>query len=449
MADPTNAWDTRQVADAVQGELQGENVMIIAVSTDTRKIQRGELFVALRGPNFDGHDYLEQAKQAGAVAAIVDHPVQNELSQIVVQDTRLALGDLARAWRRQFSIPVIGVTGSNGKTTVKELCTAIMSQHHKVHATQGNFNNDIGMPLTLLKLNAAHTAAVIEMGANHHGEIDYLTHISLPTVAIITNAGPAHLEGFGSIKGVSRAKGEIYSGLDSNGTAIINADDIYCDYWRSICQDKTILTFGLQNKADVFAAQNGKEVVISTPDGIVTVEFRLPGEHNLMNALAATAACLAAGASLADIENGLESAQGVKGRLQLHEGIAGSRIIDDTYNANPASLYAALEVLGHYPGKHFLALGDMGELGSDTEQMHAEAGEQARSHGVSRLYAIGENARFAARHFGEGGCIFNDHDAMVSAIADELSEDVTLLVKGSRLMHMENIVNALTQNGEN
>ena len=444
----TTNWNTAQVAKAVQGELIGNSVAVFGVSTDTRSVAANELFIALQGLNFDGHDYLEHAKQRGAVAVMVSKKTETDLPKILVSDTKLALGELAKAWRKQFSIPVIGITGSNGKTTVKELTTAIMNCEHEVLATEGNLNNDIGMPLTLLKLQSRHTAAVIEMGANHPGEIDYLTHISLPNVAIITNAGPAHLEGFGDLEGVAKAKGEIYSSLSNDGTAIINADDVYCDYWKSVCADKQVMSFGLENKADVFAEQNGNELVITTPAGKVTVSFSLPGKHNLLNALAATAGCIAAGVSLESVKQGLESAKGVKGRLQLHSGLSGSRIIDDTYNANPASLIAALDVLQHYSGNRFLALGDMGELGNDAEQLHTDAGEQAKASGVDKLYAIGQFAGCAAKGFGVGGQVFEDQPSMISEISNELNADVTLLVKGSRVMHMENIVDALTTNGE-
>jgi UDP-N-acetylmuramoyl-tripeptide--D-alanyl-D-alanine ligase len=441
-------WDLLSIANAVQGQLLGENAVVKGITTDTRTASNDELFIALHGPNFDGHDYIEQAAEQGVAAVLVAHKVSTSLPQIVVNDTRIALGKLANAWRMQFSIPLIAITGSNGKTTVKELATSIMSQQHNVLATKGNLNNDIGVPLTLLQISPEHSAAVIEMGANHPKEIEYLTHIARPTVALITNAGPAHLEGFGDLDGVAKAKGEIYSSLTENDSAIINKDDKYQEYWQSLCEGKNVYTFGLKSHADFSAIKQGEKTVISGPNGSITVKYDLPGEHNLLNALAATAACSAAGVNLDDIKNGLESVKAVSGRLQLKKGKSGSQIIDDTYNANPGSLKVALQVLKELPGTHFLALGDMGELGKVAEQLHIDAGEQARESGVDKLYAIGKFAKFSAQSFGKEGYAFDDQPSMISEIESHLSDDVTLLVKGSRLMKMENIVNALAANGE-
>jgi UDP-N-acetylmuramoyl-tripeptide--D-alanyl-D-alanine ligase len=442
-------WDMLSIANAVQGHLLGEDIVVNGVTTDSRTAGTGELFIALQGPNFDGHEYIEQAELKGIAAVLVSHEVSTALPQVVVKDTRIALGQLANAWRMRFSIPLIAITGSNGKTTVKELTTSILSQQHHVLATQGNLNNDIGVPLTLLQLGSDHTAAVIEMGANHANEIEYLTHIAKPTVAVITNAGPAHLEGFGDLDGVAKAKGEIYSSLANDGTAIINKDDRYYEYWRSLCIDKNNYSFGLTSDADFTAEKQGLATIIHTPDGSIEVNYNLPGEHNLLNALAATAACSAAGVSVDAIKHGLEMVKGVSGRLQLRKGKSNSRIIDDTYNANPASLKAALKVLKEYPGRHFLALGDMGELGKKAEQLHSDAGEQARESGVDKLYAIGKFAKFSVESFGKEGYAFEDQPSMISEIGNHLSENVTLLVKGSRVMKMENIVNALAANGEN
>jgi len=442
-------WSTQRIAQAVTGDIIGDDVSVCGVSTDTRRIAKNELFIALTGPNFDGHDYLKSAEHANAAAVLVAKKMDTSLPQILVNDTRLALGQLARAWRKQYTLPVVGITGSNGKTTVKEIVSSILSCQQKVLATQGNLNNDIGMPLTLLQLGEEHTAAVIEMGANHAGEIEYLADISSPTVAIITNAGAAHLEGFGDLDGVAKAKGEIYSALDANGTAIINADDKYYKYWRSLCANKTVLSFGFSASADISAKQKADDCLITTPLGNISVKFNLLGEHNLMNALAATAACCAAGASLESIKTGLEKIKSVSGRLQLKTGHNGSRIIDDSYNANPASLEVALNVLTDYPGEHLLALGDMGELGSETEQLHLAAGEQARARGVNKLYAIGPYARLAAKSFGQDSKVFDDKHSLILELKDCLTADSTLLVKGSRLMQMEVVVNAIVQNGDN
>ncbi len=453
MNNANHTWTLSQVAQAVNGERFGDDVHFSGVSTDSRSIGAGELFVALVGPNFNGNEFVSHAASRGAAAVVVSEQVNTPLPGVVVNDTRIALGLLASAWRDQFSYPVIAITGSNGKTTVKEMMASIMRCEKNTLATRGNLNNDFGVPLTLLRMTAAHEAAIIEMGANHHGEIKYLTEMAKPNVALITNAGPAHLEGFGDLKGVSRAKGEIYSGLSSSGTAIINADDQFADYWRSLNTDRKVLTFGLKQPADVTASYETTllttKLSMRTPAGTVSVDLPMPGEHSVLNALAATAACIAAGASLDSVKAGLENLQKVSGRFQVRKGKAGSRIIDDTYNANPASLKAALDVLRNMPGHHFLAIGDMGELGNNAEQMHRDAGRQAKDSGVNRLYAIGKYARFITQSFGKDAEEFNDHVSMISAINDELNPDVTLLVKGSRLMHMEKVVDALVANGEN
>lgn len=448
MSETSFNWNLLTIADAVQGKLVGDDITVAGVTTDTRSANSGELFLALQGPNFDGHDYVEQAEKRGVAAVLVAHEVSTSLPQVIVSDTRIALGKLAQAWRLQFSIPVIAITGSNGKTTVKEITTSILSQQHNVMATKGNLNNDIGVPLTLLRLGNEHSAAVIEMGANHPNEIEYLTHLAKPTVAVITNAGSAHLEGFGDLDGVAKAKGEIYSSLDEKGAAIINKDDKYSDYWQSLCNPDNISTFGLDPGADYSAVKKDNQIVISMPNGSVSANFVLPGEHNLSNALAATAACSAAGVDIDDVKNGLEAMQAVAGRLQPRSGKAGSRIIDDTYNANPGSLKVALQVLKEYPGEHLLALGDMGELGEASEKLHLDAGQQARESGVNKLYAIGKFGKFSAQSFGKNGYVFEDQPSMISEIENHLADDVTLLVKGSRVMQMENIVNALAINGE-
>ena len=449
MSDKAFNWDLKTIAKSVAGELVGENITVSGASTDTRTLAAGEIFIALTGPSFDGHDYVSVAEQRNAAAVLVSKRTDTSLPQVMVDDTRLALGRLAKAWRKQFAIPVVGITGSNGKTTVKEMVTSILACEKNVLATKGNLNNDIGMPLTLLQLSPKHTAAVIEMGANHPKEIEYLAGISCPTVAVITNAGPAHLEGFGDLDGVARSKGEIYASLDNNGVAIVNADDKYYTYWQSVCSGKKQFSFGFAAKADFRIETKAQPVVLQTPTGPIALNFKLPGKHNLMNALAAAAACQAVGVSNESIKAGLEKMQPVSGRLQLKTGCNGSRVIDDTYNANPASLNAALQVLMEYPGIHLLALGDMGELGSDAEKLHRDAGEQARQSGVNRLYAIGQYARLAAQSFGTNGMVFNDRNSLISELKNELTEDSTLLVKGSRLMRMDEIVNAVIQTGEN
>lgn len=427
--------------------VHGNDVTFTSVSNDTRNLTAGSLYVAIRGDRFDGHEFLDQAQRAGAVAAMVDQVREHALPQLVVGDTRSGLGRLAGAWRRQFKGKVVGVTGSNGKTTVKEMIAAVLAKRGEVLATRGNYNNDIGLPLTLLRLQH-EDFAVIEMGANHGGEIAALTDIAHPDVAVITNAGQAHLEGFGSLEGVARAKGEIYGGLNPGGVAVINADDVFASYWLSINSKRRCLTFGLNNRADVQgvwqATTEGGELQVTTHEGEVIIHLPVPGRHNAMNALAAIAAVSALGITLDEARAGLEAFSPVKGRLNFHRTPQGARLIDDTYNANPASLKAGLQVLCDLPGEHWLVLGDMGELGENTLALHTAAGELAKQTGVQRLLALGDNSRAAVSAFGENATHFASHEALVAALVTELNERVNVLVKGSRFMRMERVVNAVT-----
>lgn len=432
--------------------VQGDDVLLEGVSTDTRSVHKGELFIALNGPNFDGNAFAEKALQSGAVACLLERDM-DVVPALIVDDSRRALGLLAQAWRRRFSLPLIAVTGSNGKTTVKEMLTSIFSRKGRVLATHGNLNNDIGMPLTLLRLNSSYDYAVIEMGANHAGEIAYLSQLATPDVALITNAAAAHLAGFGSLEGVARAKAEMYTGLVAGGSAVINADDTFAPLWRSNIADEKrnlrCLDFGITVKTDVWAswpAMNG-QVNVTVPEGEFDLRLVLPGRHNLMNALAATAVAISAGIDIATIRAGLESMQPVPGRLQLKAGVGGSRILDDSYNANPASMKAALDVLHDFSGRHYLALGDMGELGGDEASLHAQAAKQARLSGVHRLYTLGSLSGTAAMAFGEQAQSFNSHSSMIDRLREDLAADVTLLVKGSRRMQMNRIVDALSVDG--
>lgn len=436
-----------EAARTVDGRLQGADARFAGLSTDSRSLERGNLFVALTGERFDGHDYLDQVAAAGAAGALVSTAVADSLPCIRVSDTRRALGGLAAAWRGRFDIPLVAVTGSNGKTTVKEMLAAILGVEHEVLATRGNLNNDIGVPLTLCRLDAVHTAAVIEMGANHHGEIAYLTGLARPTVALITNAGPAHLEGFGSLEGVARAKGEIYDGLGEQGLAVVNRDDTYADYWLERVQGRRVVTFGLDPRADVTAEaeplEAGQRLALHTPAGSIDVQLALPGRHNTMNALAATAAALGAGACLPAVQAGLERIRPVGGRLQLHRCADGIGVIDDTYNANPGSVRAALEVLQQLPGEHWLVLGDMGELGGDSEALHREIGAQAAAAGCDRLFTLGGQAAAAALAFTGPAAHFDDIEALQTELNAQLHPGVQLLVKGSRSMRMERVVQTL------
>ncbi|HKJ77147.1 MAG TPA: UDP-N-acetylmuramoyl-tripeptide--D-alanyl-D-alanine ligase [Gammaproteobacteria bacterium] len=441
--------DLAQAADWLGGERRGEAVAFAGVATDSRTLAAGNLFVALQGPNHDGHDHVADAAAAGAAAAVVSRPVPVDLPQVVVPDTLAALGELARQWRLACDVPVVGITGSNGKTTVKEMTAAILGRLGPTLATRGNLNNLIGVPLTLLRLTPAHRFAVIEMGANHPGEIARLAAIAGPRVGVVTNAGAAHLEGFGSLEGVARAKGELFQALPADGTAVVNADDDFAGLWRELAAGQ-VLTFGLHG-ADVSADWEGdaagSRLHLRTPAGEERVDLAVPGRHNVLNALAAAALTLAAGADLGAVKAGLESVQPVAGRLATRRGRRGARLLDDSYNANPGSLQAGLEVLAACAGRRLLALGDMAELGGDERREHVRAGEAARAAGLDGLFATGELSRLAAEAFGPGGRHFPEVEQLIAALEPELDPEVTLLVKGSRSARMERVVEALAEGG--
>jgi UDP-N-acetylmuramoyl-tripeptide--D-alanyl-D-alanine ligase len=453
-----------QAATALQARQSGADVRFSAVSTDTRTIQPGDLFIALKGENFDGSKFVADALKAGAVAAVVNAASRDQLAQslnpespiLYVEDTRIALGQLAAYWRKQFDIPLIAITGSNGKTTVKEMLAAILREatgsEDSVLATKGNFNNDIGMPLTLLKLRATHRYAVIEMGMNHPNEIDYLTRIACPDVALVNNATGAHLQGLGSVEGVARAKGEIFAGLKSDGTAVINADDVHAALWRNLAGQHRLLDFALEHAAAVrgtWSVQGyGGALHARTPAGELKLVLQVPGEHNARNALAAATAALAVQVPLTTIVSALEGFGGVAGRLQRKQALHGATLIDDTYNANPASMHAALEVLAQAQGKRIFVLGDMGELGDDAAQFHREIGIAARELGIERLCALGSLSAEAVREFGAGAQHFADIDALHATLEKELDAQTTVLVKGSRFMKMERVVQFCAQDKE-
>jgi UDP-N-acetylmuramoyl-tripeptide--D-alanyl-D-alanine ligase len=441
------AMPLSKAAEVLAARRVSADVYFSGVSTDTRQLQPGNLFVALRGPNFDGHDYLDAARERGAAAAAVSRRCATSLPLLEVEDTRLALGRLAAYWRAQFPLTVIAVTGSNGKTTVRSMTLAILACAGRTLATQGNLNNDIGLPLTLFRLSPDDRYAVLEMGANHPGEIDYLAAIAQPDIAVVTNAGPAHLEGFGELEGVARAKGEVFAHLGPQGVAVINADDRYAPLWRELAARCRIVDFGLQAPSAVHARWQGdvggSRVVLSTPWGETEFRLSLPGRHNVMNALAASAAALAAGAGLDAVSQGLESLSPVAGRFTIHRLPDAVTVIDDTYNANPGSLQAALEVLAMAGGETWLVLGDMGELGLGAEEFHREAGRRARAAGVDRLFTLGELARAAAESFGADAAAYDSIEALVTALREALHGGLRVLVKGSRRMRMERVVAAL------
>ena len=444
-------WMLSDVAKAVGGQLLGPDLPVRGVSTDTRAIAAGQLFIALVGERFDAHDFLTQAASTGARAMLISRPeaVPEGVSVVYVSDTRIALGQLAAAWRACFTLPVIAVTGSNGKTTTKEMIAAILKAAFgdAVLATRGNLNNDIGLPLTLLGLEARHRAAVIEMGMNHPGEIDYLTRIGKPTVALVNNAQRAHLEGMGDLDEVAREKGSIFNGLSDAGVAVINADDGYAGLWREMAGARAVRSFAIDHPADVSAVvqQHGLEtrLALKTPEGEAELALAIPGRHNARNAVAAAAACLAAGISLADVAAGLAAFAGVKGRLQRRAGKNGAEILDDTYNANPDSVRAGIDVLAATIGRKVMVLGDMGEIGDASAQYHDEIGGYAKSQGIDRLYALGEVSQVAVRNFGEGARHFCNIDKLIAAVDKDLGPETTVLVKGSRFMKMERVADAL------
>jgi UDP-N-acetylmuramoyl-tripeptide--D-alanyl-D-alanine ligase len=446
----------RDAARLVGGRLVGDDRPYGCVSTDSRTLKPGALFVALRGPNFDGSAFVQVAAAQGAIGALVERETPAPLPQIVVADTLRALQELARGWRAGFTLPIVAVAGSNGKTTAKEMTAAILSRTGLCMATRGNLNNHIGVPVTLMRLEASHHSAVIEMGANRIGDVAELMRLVQPSVGLITNAGAEHLEGFGNLDGVAQGEGETVSCLKPEGTAIINADDAYAGYWRGISGAKRILTFGVHNSAD-FSAKNviqgiergefATRLSLISPMGERAVMLKIGGAHNVGNALAAAAAASAAGASLEDIALGLGDFRAVSGRLQLKAGPRGSWIIDDSYNANPSSVRAALEVLRSLAGVTWLVFGDMAELGESSQDSHAHIGSYARDCGIKRLFAVGPLSSRAVETFGSGGEWFADADSLTRRLQAELAPGVTVLIKGSRINRLERVVQALTGGG--
>jgi len=439
-------------AEAMQGALHGDDRTFDGVSTDSRTIQEGELFVALSGPNFDGTEFVGQAHGKGAAGAVVSSIVKEDVAQIVVDDARLALGQLGAAWREQHSTTVVGITGSNGKTTLKEMVAACLSSIAPTLATQGNLNNDIGMPLMMLRIDDSHQFSVLEMGANHAGEIAYLTSLAKPDVVAITNAAEAHLEGFGSMEGVANAKAEILQDASRPDVAVLNADDEYYPFWLSFVEGIDVLSFGLNDDADIRADQieTGKgetHFTLHLFETSIELTLLLPGSHNVRNACAAAAIATAVDVPPEKIKDALESMRPVEGRLQPLQGRNGATLYDDSYNANPLSVIAAAEFLAALPGKSWFVLGDMFELGDDAAQMHRSVGESILGAGVERLITYGELSREAAAGFGEGATSFLSIDDLIDNLSTGLTDDVNLLVKGSRGMQMERVVDALQAPG--
>ena len=449
----------QQAASVLGAQWTGSNPFFTSVSTDSRTLRTGSLFVALSGENFDGHCFIPQAIGKGAVAAmiadeaaeIIKDPALADFAWLRVKDPRLSLGQLAAVWRKRFDLPLIAVTGSNGKTTVKEMLASILHQHagsEHVLATIGNLNNDIGVPLTLLQLNANHNYAIIEMGMNHASEIAYLSNLALPTIAVITNAGSAHIAHLGKRDAIAAAKGEIFEGLDESGIAVINADDRYAPMWSQLAGKRRMIDFSLTHHAASVSAQHlqdtaGNSWLLSLPDGQVELTLQVPGRHNVYNALAAAAAAHAAGIGLTAIATGLGSYTGTHGRLQITTGPRHSTLIDDTYNANPESMQAALAVLCDMNGKKIVVMGDMGELGMAAAEYHWQIGQLARETKVDTLLALGEMSVHAVEAFGHEGRHFTNLDDLLAYLTDLLDTDVTVLVKGSRAMRMERVIEKL------
>ena len=445
-----------EIAKAVAGQMLGADILCESVGSDSRNISKNQLFVAIKGEHFDGNTFAAEAIKQGAAAVLISDENIKARPAILVKESRLALGKLAKHWRSQFKLPLVAITGSNGKTTVKEMLAAILSASEfntsacrSVLATQGNLNNDIGMPMTLLKLNRQHQFAVIEMGMSHEGEIRYLTNIALPNIAVVNNAGTAHIGEVGSREGIARAKGEIFEGLGDNGIAVINNNDAFADYWKSLNKNRKTLTFGLDSKADVtatFQEVDGlSQVQLSTPSGSIAFKLNVLGKHNISNALAASTCAVALGISNADIAHGLANFSAVKGRLQRKLGFNGAALIDDTYNANPDSMKAAIDVLTAQKGNTVFVMGDMAELGADSAKMHAEIGAYAKQKGVAQLLGYGEHAKQAVKAFGSHGEHFDALEANIHAARRAMKRDVTVLVKGSRFMQMERVVAALEE----
>ncbi|MES2219303.1 MAG: UDP-N-acetylmuramoyl-tripeptide--D-alanyl-D-alanine ligase [Pseudomonadota bacterium] len=447
-----------ELARILGTECSNPDVIFTGLSKDNRRDTLGTLYVALKGEQFDGHDFVKDACEKGAAAALVSRHIDDNIPQIIVPDTLLALGTLAKNWRNRFSLPLIGVTGSNGKTTSKNMIAAILTaacqgNNAKVLATQGNLNNTIGLPFTLVNLNEQHRYGVIEMGMNIPGEISYLTDITKPQAALITNAAEAHLKGVQDVAGVAREKGIIFSGLPATGTAVLNRDDAFYEYWRTLVTGHTIISFGLQPGADVSAvihdtsSTTHQYITLQTPDGQVDINLALIGKHNIRNAVGAAAAAYAIGIDLAAIKTGLENTRPEQGRITPHLLSNGARVIDDTYNANPFSTHAAINTLATYSGKKILVLGDMRELGPEEIALHKLTGERALTAGIDYLFTLGNLTAETTKAFGKNAAHFTDRNQLIKALQPYLQDGTTVLVKGSRSMHMELIIAELLPDG--
>lgn len=447
-----------EAAHAMSGQLNPSQslspLFFTGISLDSRTIKPGNLFIAIRGKKSDGHDFVEQASQQGASALLTEKPLETHLPQILVSDTTQALGELARYWRSQFKLPVLGITGSAGKTTTKQMAGAILSQQGKTLISQGNLNNQYGVPLTLCQLNAEHQFAVIEMGADRKGDIRSLAQIVQPTVGIITNVAAVHLDvaqgiGFQTIEGVFEEKSELFRSLPPQGMAIVNAEDPFFPLWKTLLADRPYLTFGLNPPGDFTAsalqanARQQYALELNCPLGKTVLQLSAIGKHNILNALSAAAAGYFLGASLDNIREGLENVPTVAGRMLYFTGKQGALILDDSYNANVKSVPAVMETLAAFEGKKILVLGDMLELGKASQKEHALLGEKAKKLGIDYLLGYGHHTLETVTAFGSGGQYFTDQALLVEAVLPLLDDKTVIAVKGSRKMKMENIVSAL------
>lgn len=439
-------------AQFMGAKFSGQDSLFNGVKIDSRSVLPGDLFVAIKGAKVDGHDFIEDAKARGAAGVVVSQSVETGLPTLMVADTIQALGIFAKTYRQLFQIPIVAVTGSCGKTTVKEMIASILSVQGPILATQGNLNTDVGVPLTLLRLETEHQMAVIEMGARQKGDIAYLMGLVSPLVSLITNAGVAHLEIFKTEKSIAEAKGEIFAHLEPDGIAIMNADDKHISYWQELVKNKgpKIITFGLQNQATISCQKLildklSSQFELLTDIGMIPIKLSIPGEHSIQNALAAAAVARALGISLGTIQKGLAAFKPVTGRLQAKTGRSGEHIIDDTYNANPVSMRAALSVLAGFSGKKIFVMGDMFELGEGSSEVHEQIGREAKQYGIDKMFGVGEATAFAVKGFGQGATHYSDKSLLLKDLNKILDKNSVVLVKGSRGMRMEEIVNALME----
>lgn len=442
-----------QLANIVHGTLVGADTEYKNISLDSRTVNAGDCFFAIKGEFFDGHDFIADVAKKNIAAAVIDHDMIAPIPLIKVNSTRDALIRLANFYRKNTHIPVAAITGSCGKTTVRALLENILKQKGDVLASKKSFNNDIGLPLTLLQLNAKHDFAVLEIGTNHPGEIAHLTEIAKPTIATVTLAAPVHIEYFKDVEDIAREKGAIFEGLTHDGIAVINADDAFAELWKKMSGSRRVITFGCSAKSDVSASniqsnKNGQTTfILHFPTQNTKITLPLLGEHNVINALSAAAMAFGLNISIEKIKIGLESVAPEYGRLVEKKSSQGAIIIDDSYNANPLSVKAAIRLLTHRSSHSILVLGDMGELGNIAEKMHTEIGEFAKQQGVQQLFCYGKNTALTAKAFGGDAHHFDDQNTLVQSLKSILTKDATVLVKGSRSMKMEKIVEALTNNG--